>query len=185
MAFGRKRNMESETQPPTDIDSDTEGTHISETQDQTPINVDDEVQKNEKTAPTSSVEKDPSKPLLEEVTFTSTGNSKNSGGSKPWTCNHCKGNYTSSYTSSYTRIHVHFFGPPPGRKKAEIKRCPVLVKGNTYYDILYNRVKEAEKKGVAAKSLKNSVLSQNSASKRGIEDAFKMLEREELKGGRR
>ncbi|KAI3700593.1 hypothetical protein L2E82_45229 [Cichorium intybus] len=64
--------MESETQPPTDIDSDTEGTHISETQDQTPINVDDEVQQNEKTAPTSSVEKDPSKPLLEEVTFTST-----------------------------------------------------------------------------------------------------------------
>ncbi|KAI3781219.1 hypothetical protein L2E82_11228 [Cichorium intybus] len=106
--------MESETQPPTDIESDTEGTYISETQDQTSINVDDEVQQNEKTAPTSSVEKDPSKQLLEEVTFTSTGNNKNSG-------------------------------------------------GNPYYDILYNRVKEAEKKGVAAKSLKNFVLSQNPA----------------------
>ena len=41
-------------------------------------------------------------------------------------------------------------------------------------------MKEAEKNGVAAKSLKNSLLSKNSAPKRRIEDAFKMLEREEV-----
>ncbi|KAL4573628.1 hypothetical protein LXL04_020441 [Taraxacum kok-saghyz] len=158
------------------VHSDIEayGTHISDTQDRTTMDVDAEVE--QQTAPTNSVEIDPSKPLLAEVTYTTgAGNSKSSGGAKQWTCNHCKG----KYTSSYTRIHVHFFGAPMG-KKAEIKRCPVLGKSNPYYDTQYNQVKEAEKNGVAAKSLKNSVLLKNTGPKRKIEDTFRMLERDEV-----
>ena len=79
-----KKNSESQ---PSHSDRETEGTHISETQDQTTIHVDDEVQQ---TAPKTSVEKDPRKPLHEEVTYEEVpGNNKNSGGSKRWTCNHC------------------------------------------------------------------------------------------------
>ena len=86
---------------------------------------------------------------------------------------------TGKFFSSYTRIHVHFFGAPVG-KKAEIRRCSVLGKNNPYYETLYNRVKEAEKNGVTSKSLKNSVLLKNTGCKRKIEDAFKMLERDEV-----
>ncbi|KAL4558645.1 hypothetical protein LXL04_036846 [Taraxacum kok-saghyz] len=140
---------------PAHSDSDTEGTHISETQDQPTMDVDAEVQ--QQTAPTSSVEIDPSKPLHAKVTYLPhPGNNKSSGGTKHWSCNHCK----FKYVSSYTRIYVHFFGAPVGIKA------------------VYNRVKEAKKNGVAATSLKNSVLLKNIGSKRKIEDAFKMLERD-------
>ncbi|KAE8676161.1 Detected protein of unknown function [Hibiscus syriacus] len=71
-------------------------------------------------------------------------NSKNVGGAKQWICNHCKG----KYTSSYTRIHVHFFGAPLG-KKAEIRRCPVVAKDRDTYERLQKRVKDAEKLGVS------------------------------------
>ncbi|KAI3780105.1 hypothetical protein L2E82_10003 [Cichorium intybus] len=81
-------------------------------------------------------EKDPTKPLLEEVTVVGVANSKNAGGAKIWVCNHCKG----QYTSSYTRIHTHFFGAPIG-KKAEIKRCPVFVNDRDTYRTLLNKVK--------------------------------------------
>nr|KAJ0198508.1 hypothetical protein LSAT_V11C700368820 [Lactuca sativa] len=166
----KKKNSECQ---PTHSDSENEGTHISEIQDQTTIHVDDEVQQ---TAPKTNVQKDPRKQLHEEVTYEEVpGNNKNSGGYIRCTCNHYKG----KYTNSYTRIHVHCFRTPVG-KKTEIKRCPVLVKSNPYCDILYNRVKEAEKNGVPARSLKNSLLSKKSASKRRIEDAFKMLKREEV-----
>ncbi|KAL4556044.1 hypothetical protein LXL04_038682 [Taraxacum kok-saghyz] len=173
LRFHVKKNRDAETLP-TQSDSNTEGTHISETQEPTPIDIDAEVQQQK--TPTDHVEIDPSKPLHAEVTYLPhPANNKNSGGTKHWSCNHCK----CKYVSSYTRIHVHFFGAPVG-KKAEIKRCPVLGKSNPYYDTLYNRVKEAEKNGVAAKSLKNSVLLKNTGSKRKIEDTFRMLERDEV-----
>ena len=74
MVFGRKKSRDSETLP-THSDSETEGTHISETQDQTPIDIDAEVQ--QQTNPTSPVEIDPSKPLHAEVTYLPhPGNSK-------------------------------------------------------------------------------------------------------------
>ncbi|KAL4591672.1 hypothetical protein LXL04_004642 [Taraxacum kok-saghyz] len=173
MVFGRKKNQDAETLP-TQSDSETEGTHISETQEPTAIDIDAEVQ--QQSTPTSHFEIDPSKPLHAEVTYLPhPANCKTSGGTKHWTCNHCK----LKFVSSYTRIHIHFFGAPVG-KKTEIRRCSVLSKNNPYYETLYNRVKEAEKNGVAAKSLKNSVLLKNTGFKRKIEDAFKMLERDEV-----
>lgn len=83
MAFGRNTN--------TPANSETQGdTHISETQPEF-IDVDDEVQQRL----TATEGKDISRPLLEEVTFNGAGNSKISGGSKQWVCNHCKGKFTS------------------------------------------------------------------------------------------
>ncbi|KAL4560103.1 hypothetical protein LXL04_032252 [Taraxacum kok-saghyz] len=127
MEFGRKKNVDTQ---PAHSDSDTEGTHISETQDQPTMDVDAEVQ--QQTAPnTSSVEIDPSKPLHAEVTYL------------------------------------------PPRTVEVLNTGPVTT-------VNANMVKEAEKNGVAAKSLKNSVLLKNIGSKRKIEDAFKMLERDEV-----
>lgn len=101
-------------------------------------------------------------------------NSKNVGGAKIGVCNHCK---RRQYTSSYTRIHTHFFGAPIGRK-AEIKRCPVLVDNREKYRTLLNKVKQAESGGVS-KSLKNSVISKSktSSSKIPIEEAYGVMER--------
>ena len=92
MAFDKKRN----TPPVADSEYDENETAINDTP-QGFVDVDDEVQQTE--------EEDPTKPLLDEVTFVGTGNSKNVGGAKQWICVYCKCNYT----SSYTRIHVHFF----------------------------------------------------------------------------
>ena len=100
-----------------------------------------------------------------------TGNSKNAGGSKRWSCNHCNG----EYTSTYTRIHIHFFGPAPG-KKAGIGRCSVMMSNRLKCEQLLKKVREAENCGVS-KRLKNSVLSKNASSKNRIEEAFGMLER--------
>lgn len=84
MAFGRNAN--------TPADSETqEDTYISETQADHTIDVDDEVQQTQQRS-TAPEGKDASRPLLEEVTFSGAGNSKNAGGSKQWVCNHCKGN---------------------------------------------------------------------------------------------
>jgi hypothetical protein len=118
------------------------------------------------------------KPLLQEVQFISTGSSKNAGGSKVWVCNHCN----QRFTSSYTRIHVHFFGPTPG-KKADIKRCPSLIKDRAKYERLLKRVKEAEQVGVS-KSLKNSTFSSkqqcSASSKKTIEQSFGVMERNQV-----
>ena len=61
-------------------------------------------------------------------------------------------------------------------KKAEIRRCPTLLKDRQKYESLWNKVKDAENGGVA-KSLKNTVLSKNLSSKKRIEESFGMLER--------
>lgn len=55
------------------------------------------------------------KPLLDEVTMVTTDKGKNSGGTKRWTCKHCK----KTFSSSYTRIHQHFFGTPVGKKNRD------------------------------------------------------------------
>ncbi|KAK1434515.1 hypothetical protein QVD17_00259 [Tagetes erecta] len=79
-------------------------------------------------------DKDSSKPLFDKVTFHGAGNSKNPGGSKQWTCNHCKG----KFTRTYTRIHVHFFGATVG-KKAKIKRCPMVLRDRGLYERLFSK----------------------------------------------
>ncbi|XP_022003418.2 uncharacterized protein LOC110900866 [Helianthus annuus] len=166
MAFGKKSNH-----------SDDQETHVSETQDF--INLDDEVQEtsaaggSQSKKPTEETTSDPTKPLLSEVTYTGVGKSKNPGGSKTWVCNHCK----CTFTSTYTRIHYHFFGADG--KKADIKRCSVLLRDQEKLKRLLNKVKEAESGGVS-KSLKNSVLSKNSSSKKRLEESFAMLERNEV-----
>ncbi|KAK1438667.1 hypothetical protein QVD17_04476 [Tagetes erecta] len=116
-------------------------------------------------------EKDVSKPLLDEITYVGETKSKNAGGSRNWMCNHCKG----KWLSSYTRIHYHFFGAGAG-KKADIIRCPAVIRDKSLFDRLSKKVKEAESSGVS-KSLKNSVLSKNLSSKRRIEESFGILER--------
>jgi len=78
-----------------------------------------------------------SKPLLEEVTICGAVQGKNSRGSKSWQCKHCK----IQKNSSYTRIHHHFFGPPPG-KKAGIQRCFVMMNNRIEYEKLRKSVQE-------------------------------------------
>ncbi|KAL4589864.1 hypothetical protein LXL04_002775 [Taraxacum kok-saghyz] len=141
MVFGRIKNGDSQTVL-AHSDSETEGTHISDTQDRTIMDVDVEVE--QQTTPTNSVQQ------------------------------------TARVVEVLNSGPVTTVKATPVGKKAEIKRCPVLGKSNPYYDTLYNRVKEAEKNGVAAKSLKNSVLLKNTSSKRKIEDTFRMLERDEV-----
>jgi hypothetical protein len=99
------------------------------------------------------------------------GSSKNPGGAKVWNCNHCKGRFT----STYTRIHVHFFGPAAG-KKAEIKRCPAILRDRSLLERLLKKVREAESCGVS-KCLKNSILSKNASSSKHIDESFGILER--------
>ena len=119
--------------------------------------------------------KDDDKPQLQEVEIVGATGSKNAGGSKVWVCKHCH----QRFTSSYTRMHVHFFGAQVGRK-AEIKRCPALLKDRVKYESLLNKVKFVEKAGVS-RSLKNSVInkkqSSTSNSKKAIEDSFGVMER--------
>ncbi|KAI3698976.1 hypothetical protein L2E82_42924 [Cichorium intybus] len=142
MAFGQ--NMSSL--------GDSDETIISETQGY--INIDDDVPVQQQTGATGgsgshscaeSQEKDSTKPLLDEVTFIGPGNSKNAGGAKQWVCNHCKG----MFTSSYTRIHAHFFGPPVGKKKSDIKRCSLAGNDRVKYEALLKKVKEAENAGIS------------------------------------
>ncbi|MFS7953952.1 hypothetical protein Hanom_Chr07g00624661 [Helianthus anomalus] len=167
-------------------------THISETKNNY-IDIEDEVQQSNpnSTSTTSGSQgnektEDLTKPVNDEVVFHGAGkiyfyfcdfftikdcNSKNPGGSKQWTCKHCQGRFT----STYTRIHVHFFGPPVG-KKAEIKRCPAVLKDRELFEKLSKKVREAENSGGVSKCLKNSVLSKNAPRKR-MEEAFGILER--------
>ena len=116
------------------------------------------------------------KPLLSEVTFNGLAQGKNPGRSKSWTCNHCR----SSFTSSYTRIHYHFFGPPPGTKPG-IKRCLSLMGDRATYEKVRQKVYEAEKKGISS-TLKNSTLTkrQPSSSSPSIVDSFKIMDRDEV-----
>ncbi|PWA44417.1 hypothetical protein CTI12_AA526520 [Artemisia annua] len=122
-----------------------------------------------------SSQKDETNPLLDEVTFVGSGNSKNLGGAKVWMCNYCN----IQYTSSYSRIHMHFFGVPGG-KKPEIRRCPAILSDREKYMKLLKKVQNAEKTGVS-KSLKNSIISKKlnsgSSSKKPIEQAFGLMER--------
>ncbi|XP_039063935.1 uncharacterized protein LOC120208863 [Hibiscus syriacus] len=172
MAFGQNHRRDGEY--------DENETGISETQGY--IDLDDDVQQTTTASEGSASgshskklteENDPIKPLLDEVTLIGAGNSKNAGGAKQWICNHCKG----KYTSSYTRIHVHFFGAPLG-KKAKIRRCPVVAKDRDTYERLQKRVKDAEKLGVS-KSLKSSIVTkrQNLSSKKLLEQSFSIMER--------
>ncbi|KAI3524020.1 hypothetical protein L1887_02614 [Cichorium endivia] len=101
-----------------------------------------------------SQEKDSTKPLLDEVTFIGPGNSKNAGGAKQWVCNHCKG----MFTSSYTRIHAHFFGPPVGKKKSDIKRCSLAGNDRVKYEALLKKVKEAENAGISKEALSTTIV---------------------------
>ncbi|KAI3792854.1 hypothetical protein L2E82_06745 [Cichorium intybus] len=85
---------------------------------QPPENIDD-LEENEEDRPSNSaagsqrnVEKDATRPLLEEVTIVGLGTSKNTRGAKIWFCNHCN----VQYTSSYTRIHTYFLGLKTGRR---------------------------------------------------------------------
>ncbi|GKD60739.1 putative ribonuclease H-like domain-containing protein [Tanacetum coccineum] len=87
-------------------------------------------------------EKD-NKPLLQEVTFVGTANSKNAGGAKVWICKHCK----QRFTSSYTRIHVHLLGPPV-EKKADIKRCHALLQDRQKYQNVFNKKPSCSKKPI-------------------------------------
>ncbi|PWA51332.1 hypothetical protein CTI12_AA463070 [Artemisia annua] len=56
-------------------------------------------------------------------------------GSKVPVCNHCK----VQFTSSYSRIHIHFFRPPLG-KKAEIRRCNELIRDQEKYEALRRKL---------------------------------------------
>ncbi|PWA39686.1 hypothetical protein CTI12_AA569680 [Artemisia annua] len=85
-----------------------------------------------------SSHKDEAKPLLDEVTFVGSGNSKNPGGAKVWMCIYCN----IQYTSSYSRIHMHFFGVTWG-KKAEIRRCPAILADREKYIKLLKKMVSA------------------------------------------
>ncbi|KAL8201717.1 hypothetical protein R6Q57_010864 [Mikania cordata] len=117
MAFGKEvsNSTSRDTQQHTDdhnFGSDDDIVEITNIRSEKP-----ESTQKEAVTETQGKQKD-DKPLMGEVDFVGYGNSKNAGGSKVWICKHCK----QKFTSSYTRIHVHFFGAPVG-KKAEIKRC--------------------------------------------------------------
>ena len=111
------------------------------------------------------------RPLLEEVRIIGAGTSKNAGGTKVWVCNHCN----KQFVSSYTRMHTHLFGVQAG-KKGDIQRCSGMIKDREKLQRLLSKVKEAESGGVS-RSLKNSVLSKNPTSKKRLEEAFGVLER--------
>ncbi|GKC11046.1 hypothetical protein Tco_1007828 [Tanacetum coccineum] len=132
MVFGRKRNHDDmqEDNGVNDVGDDEENTDNNESAAQTQ---------------TQSQTND-GKPLLSEVVMVSTGNSKNAGGSKVWVCRHCN----LQFTSSYSRIHIHFFGPQPG-KKAEIRRCGAIIKDREKYEELRRKVSNAEQVGVSTK----------------------------------
>ncbi|KAL6522088.1 hypothetical protein OROMI_031965 [Orobanche minor] len=159
MVFGKRSNTAPEPE-----------TEVPETQfPEDVINLEDENQSCQ-LQPTS-IQKDPKKPLLEEVTYVGAANSKNAGGSKVWICKHCK----EQFTSSYTRIHYHFFGAEPGAK-AGIKRCPILIKDREKYQCLFKKVTQLESEGVSSR-LQKSVISKNASSKKKIEESFGIMER--------
>ncbi|GJV08250.1 hypothetical protein Tco_1345906 [Tanacetum coccineum] len=160
MVFGRKRNHDDmqEDNGVNDVGDDEENTDNNESAAQTQ---------------TQSQTND-GKPLLSEVVMVSTGNSKNAGGSKVWVCRHCN----LQFTSSYSRIHIHFFGPQPG-KKAEIRRCGAIIKDREKYEELRRKVSNAEQVGVS-KALKNSVICKKQSifsTKKSIEQSFGTMER--------
>ncbi|KAL4587556.1 hypothetical protein LXL04_000428 [Taraxacum kok-saghyz] len=72
-------------------------------------------------------------------------------------------------------MHTHFFGAQAG-KKADIQRCSGMIKDREKLQRLLSKVKEAESGGVS-RSLKNSVLSKNPTSKKRLEEAFGVLDR--------
>ncbi|KAL6976600.1 hypothetical protein U1Q18_052716 [Sarracenia purpurea var. burkii] len=114
-----------------------------------------------------------SKPLLDEVIMKGIASGKNPGGAKHWECKHCK----ATFVSTYTRIHTHFFGAPAG-KKAEIKRCPALLKDRTSFEKIRKKVECAEKEGVSS-ALKNSKLTHRQAirGKGLLEESFALMDR--------
>ncbi|XP_076944593.1 uncharacterized protein LOC143615327 [Bidens hawaiensis] len=165
MVFGKQRpNTQGENE-----------TYVSETEGVDDVQEIDEVVFNgsqNSVATGSQGIKDASKPLIDEVVFLGAGNSKNPGGSKKWTRNHCK----EQFTSTYTRIHAHFFGPMVG-KKADIRRCSAVCRDRELFERLSKKVREAENSGGISKSLKNSMMSKNAQSKKKFEETFGMLER--------
>ncbi|GJX36114.1 putative ribonuclease H-like domain-containing protein [Tanacetum coccineum] len=148
MTFGHKRTLDqrekSMTQEFYDLVEDAQMVDVSEDQSMT------QTETQSQTQPSSH--KDEAKPLLDEVTFVGSVNSKNPGGAKVW-----KG------------------------KKADIKRCPAILADREKYIKLLNKVQNAEKAGVS-KSLKNSVISKkhnscSSSSKKPLEQSFGLMER--------
>ncbi|KAK9057621.1 hypothetical protein SSX86_022457 [Deinandra increscens subsp. villosa] len=137
------------------------------------VHVDDEDDEEISKVGSSSSQGTHDKPLYEEVTIIGAANSKNPGGTKQWVCKHCK----EKFNSSYTRMHCHFFGPLPGKKK-DIARCKVMLSDREIYEQLQKRVKAAEKAGIS-RSLKTSVVTKkpNINSKKPIEQAFSVMER--------
>ncbi|KAK7245526.1 hypothetical protein RIF29_40372 [Crotalaria pallida] len=116
----------------------------------------------------------PTPPLANEIIYTG-ASGKNPGGTKSWTCKHCK----NSFKSTYTRIHYHFFGAPTGRS-CGIKRCPKMMKDKEAYAKLRKRVQEAEESGVSSSlNLKSPSIIKKENSK-PIADSFHILERADV-----
>jgi hypothetical protein len=129
MVFGKRKI--SQTEP---LSSDTH-----ESQDAS-----DEDVSQTQTLPPDENHKETTKPPLSQEVIYNGVTGKNPGGTKNWTCKPCK----KSYKSTYTRIHYHFFGPPPG-KRSGIQRCSTLLNDREAYEKLKKRVQEAEKSGVS------------------------------------
>lgn len=116
------------------------------------------------------------KPLLDEITPIVGEKGKNGGGTKKWSCNHCK----KTYSSSYTRIHQHFFGAPVG-KKAEIGRCTVMLSNRVLLQSIRKKVEEAELTGISPSLSKSTIKNKlPGTSNTPIGDAFGIVERNEV-----
>ena len=121
MVFGKRRREEeefaSQNQSNTNMIHDLDGDSFEDEQNCEEIDIDrgksgKEI-KSEKVKPMEVDSK--MKLLLAEVTLLGAAPGKNPGGSKGWSCNHCK----NQSTSSYTRFHYHFFGAPPDKKSSD------------------------------------------------------------------
>ncbi|KAK2457259.1 hypothetical protein QL285_004554 [Trifolium repens] len=159
MVFGKRKI--SQTEP---LSSDTH-----ESQDAS-----DEDVSQTQTLPPDENHKETTKPPLSQEVIYNGVTGKNPGGTKNWTCKHCK----KSYKSTYTRIHYHFFGPPPG-KRSGIQRCSTLLNDREAYEKLKKRVQEAEKSGVSP-SLKSSTITKKDKAlcSRPLEESFQLMGRD-------
>ncbi|XP_021722654.1 uncharacterized protein LOC110690135 [Chenopodium quinoa] len=116
------------------------------------------------------------KPLLAEITPIQGEKGKNAGGTKRWSCNHCK----KTYRSSYTRVHQHFFGAQVG-KKPKIGRCTVMLSNRVLLQSIRKKVEEVELTGISPSLSKSTIKNKvPGTNKTPIEDAFGMVERNEV-----
>ncbi|KAL2901118.1 RNA-binding protein MRN1 [Bienertia sinuspersici] len=116
------------------------------------------------------------KPLLDEITPIVGDKGKNAGGTKKWSCNHCK----KTYSSSYTRIHQHFFGAPVG-KKSKIGRCTVMLSNRELLQSIRKKVEKAEVTGISPSLSKSTIKTKiPGTSNSPIGDAFAIVERNEV-----